>query len=148
MAAAVAELRVPLTFSPVPATEPAYRMLAVLPSGPVLELPFYSTRFAFERTQYMLDSTVHWMPLVNGYSSHIPQDVIDNTETLGGFPSREAFALLRPDGVRYAVFHMNLLTSDMRSDLGTRLRAFDRYLRTVYADDRISIYEIVAFPES
>ena len=146
MAAAVMELKVPLSFPAVPPIETAYRVLATLPRGPVIEMPVYSTRFAFARTQYMLSSTAHWMPLVNAYSSHIPQDFLDKTEALGGFPSLEAFTVLAHDHVRYAVFHMNLFTPDARDDIVARLREFDRYLLRRYADDRVWLYEIVAFP--
>jgi len=145
-AAAVVELNVPLSFSPVPPVEPAYRVLATLPRGAVLEMPFYSRRFASARTQYMLSSTAHWMPLVNGYSSHTPQDFLDKTETLGGFPTLEAFKVLERDRVRYAVFHLNLFTSAARDDVLARLREFDRYLLRRYADDRVWLYEIVGFP--
>jgi hypothetical protein len=145
-AAAVAELKVPLSFSRVPPVETAYRVLATLPRGPVIEMPFYSRRFASARTQYMLSSTAHWMPLVNGYSSHTPQDFLDKTDTLGGFPTLEAFKVLERDRVRYAVFHMNLLTPDAREGVVARLREFDRYLLRRYADDRVWLYEIVAFP--
>ncbi len=146
-AAAVAELKVPLSFSPVPPVEAAYRVLATLPRGPVIELPFYSERFAFERTKYMLGSTAHWMPLVNGYSSHTPQDFLDKTEALGGFPSREAFAVLERDRVRYAVFHMHLFTPEIRADIAARLREFDKYVTRRFADDRVWLYEIVEFPD-
>jgi hypothetical protein len=146
-AAVVAELRVPLSFTPVAPVEEAYRVLATLPRGPVIEIPFYSTRFASERTQYMLGSTVHWMPLIGGYSSHVPRDVLDRTETLGQFPSREAFALLRRDGVRYAVFHLNRLPDDTRPELIARLQSFAPYLRCLYADDRVWLYEVVGFPD-
>jgi len=145
-AAAVVELKVPLSFSPVPPVEPAYRVLATLPRGPVIEMPFYSRRFTSARTQYMLSSTAHWMPLVNGYSSHTPQDFLDKTEALGGFPTLEAFKVLERDRVRYAVFHMNLFTPDARDDVLARLRAFDRHLLRHYADDRVWLYEIVEFP--
>jgi hypothetical protein len=94
----------------------------------------------------MLNSTAHWMPLVNGYSSHIPQDFLDNTEALVGFPSLEAFTILERDRVRYAVFHLNLFSPDARADVLARLQAFDRYLRRCYADDRVLLYEIVEFP--
>ena len=120
--AAVAELTVPLSFSRSTPTEPAYRALAALPRGPVIEIPFYSTRFAAERTRYMLASTTHWMPLVNGFSSHVPRDVLENTPTLGGFPSREAFQILKRDRVRYAVFHMHTLNPAARATLIARLR--------------------------
>jgi len=146
MVATAAELRVPLSFRRIPRTEPAYRVLASLPRGAVLELPVYSRQFAFLRTQYMLSSTVHWMPLVDAYSDYIPQDFIDNTEALGGFPTREAFAILERDHVRYAVFHLDLYDGDVRRDLNARLREFDRYLVRRYGDDWIELYEIVGFP--
>src|SRR5258708_26434548 len=41
MAATAAELRVPLSFRRIPRVEPAYRVLAGLPRGAVLELPVY-----------------------------------------------------------------------------------------------------------
>jgi hypothetical protein len=146
-AAAVAELKVPLTFSPTTPTEPAYRALAALPRGPVIEIPFYSTRFAAERTRYMLASTAHWMPLVNGFSSHIPRDVLENTPTLGSFPSREAFKILKRDQVRYAVFHMHTLDPAARASVVARLGEYDRNLLRRYADNRIWLYEIVGFPD-
>jgi hypothetical protein len=44
--------------------------------GPVLELPAMSTvmntRSMFATGRYMVGSTLHWMPLVNGYSGHPP----------------------------------------------------------------------------
>jgi hypothetical protein len=94
----------------------------------------------------MLNSTAHWMPLVNGYSSHIPREFLEKTPALGGFPSLEAFKILERDRVRYAVFHMNQFSPDAREALVARLRAFDRYLARRYADDRIRLYEIVEFP--
>jgi hypothetical protein len=144
---AVAELKVPLSFSRATPPEPAYRALAALPRGAVIEIPFYSTRFAAERTRYMLASTTHWMPLVNGFSSHTPRDFLVNTPTLGGFPSREAFKILERDRVRYAVFHMHTLDPGARATIVARLREYDRYLVRRYADDRIWLYEIVGFPE-
>ena len=143
----VVELRVPLAFPSVPLIEPAYRVLASLPRGAVIELPVYSRRFAFARTQYMLSSTVHWMPLVDAYSDYIPQDFADNAGALGGFPSAEAFAILERDRVRYAVFHLNLYNdAAARAELFGRLKAFDRYLVRRYGDDRVELYEIVGFP--
>jgi hypothetical protein len=140
------ELAAPVSFSPVPAAEPAYRVLAALPRGPVLELPFYSHRFAAARTQYMLNSTAHWMPLVNGYSSHTPSDFIENTPVLAEFPSRAAFRILERDRVKYAVFHLYAFSPAALASLNARLREFDDELVRRYADDRIWLYEIVGYP--
>jgi hypothetical protein len=86
------------------------------------------------------------MPLVNAYSSYIPRDLLDNTDVLGRFPTLESFKILERDQVRYAVFHMNLFSPDAREDLVARLRAFDSYLVRRYSDDRVWLYEIVAYP--
>jgi hypothetical protein len=146
LAVTVTELRVPFSFPRVPPVETAYRVLAGLPYGAVIEIPVYSARFAFARAQYMLNSTAHWMPLVNAYSDHIPQDFMDKAGVLGGFPSRASFAILERDGVRYAVFHLDLFNPAARADILTRLEEFDSYLVRRYGDDRIQLYEIVGFP--
>lgn len=142
----LAELRVPLSFSPVPPVETAYRVLATLPRGPVLDIPVYSAAFSSERTRYMLGSTAHWMPLVVGYSSHTPQDFLDKTEAIGGFPSPEAFKAIERDGVRYAVFHMHLFSPEQRADIAVKLETFRAHLVRRYMDDRVWVYEIVSFP--
>jgi hypothetical protein len=145
-AVVVLELFTALSFSRVPPVNPAYRLLTRLPRGPVIELPFYSWRFASARTEYVLNSTVHWMPLVNGYSSYTPPDFMEKTPILGGFPSREAFEILEADRVKYALFHMDRFSPDARADLVSRLEAFDRHLRRLYADQQVWLYEIVEFP--
>jgi hypothetical protein len=145
-AVASIELAVPLGFTAVPPVEPAYRVLATLPYGAVLEMPVFSYPFRFARTQYMLGSTAHWMPLVDAYSDYIPRDFVEKTDTLGGFPTRESFKLLEKDRVRYAVFHVDLYGESLREPLVARLREFEPYLKQHYADDRIWLYEIVGFP--
>jgi hypothetical protein len=145
-AIAVAELIEPIHFPRVPPVEPAYRVLASLPSGPVLELPVYSPQFAFARERYMLDSTTHWMPLIDAYSDYIPEDFGRNAEALGSFPSREAFAVLEPIRGRYAVIHVNTYSAEARADLVKRLAEFSPYLARRFADDRIWLYEIVGSP--
>ncbi len=146
IAVVTAELLVPLRFFPVPPVEPAYRVLATLPHGAVLEMPVYSYQFRFARTRYMLSSTTHWMPLVNAYSDYIPQDFLEKADTLGGFPSRESFKLLERDRVRYAVFHVELYGESLRGALVEKLREFAPYLRQLSRDERIWLYEIVGFP--
>jgi hypothetical protein len=144
--AAAAELLVPLHFPNVESVETVYRVLATLPRGAVLELPVYSPKFAFLRTQYMLSSTAHWMPLVDAYSDYIPQDFNDQAETLGGFPTQAAFKLLEPGRVRYAVFHIDRYSPGSRDELRGRLSALSPYLLRRYADTRVELYEILSYP--
>lgn len=135
----------PLRFRPAPPVHPAYRVLADRPFGAVLELPVFSRRFAFLRAQYMLNSTAHWKPLVNAYSDHIPDDFVASADVLGQFPAREAFKRLERDRVRYAVFHLDLY-GNLLDALSVRLTEFAPYLRLLYGDDRIQLYEITGFP--
>ena len=145
-AAAMADVVTPLRFPQVRPVDPAYRVLATLPRGAVLEMPVYSAKFGFERTRYMLSSTAHWMPLVDAYSDHIPQDFNEHAGVLGSFPTREAFSLLEADRVRYAVFHLDLYSQDSRRELRERLNTFSPYLREHYGDERTTLYEIVGYP--
>jgi hypothetical protein len=145
--AATAELVVPLRFQASPAIDGAYRLLATLPQGPLLELPVYSRRFAFVRSRYMLNSTAHWMPLIDAYSDYIPPDFDERADVIADFPTRKAFENLEPDGVRYAVFHIDRYQSDAREELMDRLRDFAPYLRRLYGDDRTLLYEIVRYPQ-
>jgi len=141
-----AELVSPLGFAPAFPIEPAYRVLASKPYGAVLELPVFSYQFRFARARYMLNSTEHWMPLVDAYSDYIPQGFIDRTPVLAGFPSRESLQLLRRDGVRYAVVHLDLYGPAIREALLLRLREFDESVKPEYIDGDVRLYEIVAVP--
>jgi len=141
------ELFVPLYLPAVPPVEPVYRTLATLPRGPVIEMPFFYPQVGlFQHTKYMLASTAHWMPMVNGYSDYIPPDFYEHVMTLAPFPSRAAFKILEPNRVRYAVFHMYGYNTENRNDVLTRLKEFEPYLRPLYQDESTRLYEIVGFP--
>jgi len=148
-AVAAAELMVPLRMPVVPPVENVYRMLAASPRGPVIEMPFYYPEVGlFQHAKYMLASTSHWMPLVNGYSDFIPPDFTEHVLTIAPFPSRDAFKLLEPGRVRYAVFHMYGYNTENRNDVLARLKQFEQYLRPLYMDEGTGtrLYEIVGFP--
>ena len=60
--------------------------LASLPKAPMIELPYWATSIDFHRhAEYMLASTAHWQPLINGYSDHIPQDFRDSAPSSARF---------------------------------------------------------------
>ncbi len=127
--------------------EPVYRTLATLPPGPVIEMPFYYLERMFPlHTKYMLNSTTHWKPLVNGYSDYIPPDFVQNVMTLAPFPTPESLKLLQPRGVRYAVIHMYGYNESNRRDEDIRLNAMRQYLRLLYEGEETRLYEIVGAP--
>lgn len=148
-AVVIADLyRAPLRMREAPPLSRVYATLARLPRGPVIEIPYWSENVAYHRhAEYMLLSTAHWQPLVNGYSDHIPQDFRDSAPPLSGFPSRESFAILERLGARYAVFHLDLMSADARRSLVARLEHdYVNYLRPLEKDGDVWLYEIIAFP--
>jgi hypothetical protein len=127
--------------------EPVYRVLARLPPGPVIEMPFWYLEFMFPRhTYYMLQSTRHWMPLVNGYSDYTPPDFVDHVMTLAAFPSRDSFKLLEPGRVRYAIIHRYWYGDDTWATVAPRMKEFESYMRPLYKGEGTELYEIVGFP--
>ena len=76
IAAAIGDLIIfPLQWYRAPIIPPGYAVLSGVPRGALAEFPFYGERIAFPlHAQYMLFSTSHWLPMVNGYSDVIPVD--------------------------------------------------------------------------
>ena len=125
----------------------AYRALARLPRGPVAEFPYFYRRTDFPRhAEYMLGSTVHWQPLINGYSDHIPAEWRAAVLPLSSFPTRESFGILGKIGARYVVFHLRGYDRRSRERLLERLQEYQRFLRPLVQQDDVWLYEIVDWP--
>jgi len=90
---------------------PVYRWLAGQPGrDPVVQLPMLDVyglerRPAFHESIYMVYSTLHWKPLVNGYAGIEPKAYVSLRERLRSFPAEESLAALRAIGTRYVVVH-------------------------------------------
>jgi hypothetical protein len=88
-----------------------YRWLAEQPGrDPVAHLPMLDVyglerRPAFHESVYMVYSTLHWKPLVNGYAGIEPRRYVDLRERLRFFPSADSLAALQGAGARYVVVH-------------------------------------------
>ncbi len=138
----------PLTgFRDAPAVPEAYRVLARLPRGAVAEFPYFYRRGDFPRhAEYMLGSTVHFQPLINGYSDHIPADWRAQVVPLSSFPTRESFGILGVIGARYVVFHLQGYDRRSRERLLERLQTYGRFLRPLVQQDDVWLYEIVDWP--
>jgi hypothetical protein len=126
---------------------PAYRTLTIQPTGPVVEFPYFYRRPDFPRhAVYMLNSTAHWMPLVNGYSDHIPQDFREHVVPLSSFPTRESFAILAKIGARYAVFHLDMYDRRSRERVIERIAEYGNFLRPLVKEGDVWLFEIVGWP--
>lgn len=137
----------PLGLNDAPPVHAAYRMLAKLPRGVVAEFPFYYERPDFPRhARYMLNSTYHWQPMVNGYSDHIPSDFREIVRPVSSFPSREAFRLLRERRTRYVLFHLNYYDARSRERLLHQIDTYKDFLMPIVQDDEIRMFMITRWP--
>ena len=138
---------VPLVMQEAEPVNDAYRVLAAARPGPVAEFPFFYNRSDYPRhTVYMLNSTYHWLPLVNGYSDHIPADFRAIVETVSSFPTLDAFAILKSRRTRYVVFHLDMYDQRLQQRLMERLETYKAYLSPLSRSGDVWLFEIVAWP--
>ena len=138
---------VPFNWRPDLPTPQPYQVLARMPRGPVAEFPFYGLRSDFHlHTRYMLYSTAHWQPLVNGYSDHIPADFRTAAPLLATFPSRHAFEEMKARRVRYITINRGRYGHAATLEIMERLEAFMEHLRPIADDGQVAIYEVVSWP--
>ncbi len=90
---------------------PVYRWLASQPGRdavvhlPMLDVYGLERRPAFHESVYMVYSTLHWKPLVNGYAGIEPKGYVRLRNLSWEFPSEEFVGALRAIGTRYVVLH-------------------------------------------
>ncbi len=100
-------LRAPLVYRTFEGIPPVYDAIAADPDAVVAEFPFFPVEGVFRNAAYLLNSTAHWRPLVNGYSGFTPPSYVDNARALRAFPDEVSRARLRALGVTYVVVHFD-----------------------------------------
>ena len=148
MLLALADLvQAPIGLREAPPTPSAYQELARLPVAPVAVFPYWANNLNYHgHAEYMLASTAHWQPLINGYSDHIPQDFRDDSLVLRGFPTVESFAVLKRLGARYVVFHLGRYAGPSHEEVLGKIEAFANYLRPIDKTGDVWLFEIVGWP--
>jgi hypothetical protein len=121
---------------------PVYAMLATLPKAPVLEVPLVHSSF-FLGADYLLNSTTHWMPLVNGFSDYIPDDYVDLTKALNHFPTQSGLAAARRAGARYVVVHLDKYSPRERAAVLAQLDEYSSAFRPLFKDSSSRLYELL-----
>lgn len=111
-------------------TPPIYAWLAAQPgAGPIIELPMLANDGLFQRPRfddsvYLLHSTKHWKPLVNGYAGTEPPEYLVTREMMKDFPSAQSIARLRALGVRHVIVHLRGFGPNRRLAIEARLKDF------------------------
>jgi hypothetical protein len=109
--AVIEPLAAPLTLTRANPISPIYATVASSPDAVIAEIPFYGGAAAHAQARYLLNSTAHWKPMVNGYSGAAPASFHDRVEALAGFPDAVAIAALRNAGVTHVFVHVDRLPS-------------------------------------
>lgn len=113
VAANVESLRAPLQLTRFTGIPRIYSLLADEPGHVVLaEAPFYPPQAAFENAPYVLASTAHWRPLMNGYSGYIPGSYRRYAASFWYFPADWAIQAMRQAGVTHVMVHPERFLGD------------------------------------
>ena len=101
--------RAPLNYRQFSGIPRIYDVLADQPGAVVVEVPFFASRQVFLNGPYVLASTRHFKPLLNGYSGFVPGSYRRIRRELGHFPDARSIAALRAAGVSHVVVHTDEL---------------------------------------
>jgi hypothetical protein len=106
-------LRAPFPYRRFDGIPHLYSLLASEP-GPVVlvEQPFYPPQAVFQNAEYVLNSTAHWRPLMNGYSGHTPASYRTYAGTFWFFPREHAIQAMRQAGVTHVMIHPHRFERD------------------------------------
>ena len=116
---------------------PIYTFVATLPpSTPVVELPLGEPAFD---VRYMLYSTRHWQPLVNGYSGGAPADYERLDQSLQDTLTRPepAWQALMATPASHAIVHEAFYTENRGRRISEWLQAHGAQELAVFGTDRI-----------
>lgn len=137
--ARIAPIPAPSWTNVIDSSQPAPRVYAWLKEQPkgtiVAELPARPAgdfgRPAFHDSIYMVWSTIHWQPLVNGFAGAETPLVQRFRATAPLFPEAEALDVLKEAGTKYVVVHLRGYGPNQRERLETRVAEMKDRLREV-----------------
>jgi hypothetical protein len=98
-------LRAPFEYRPFTGIPHLYSLLADQPHVVLAEVPFYPRQAVFENAEYVLNSTAHWQPLMNGYSGYTPASYVDYASVFWYFPRDYAIEAMKRAGVTHIMVH-------------------------------------------
>jgi len=131
-------LRAPIGYVWFDGVPPVYDVLAAERTAVVAELPFPMPSQWFLNSPYMVNSTRHWRPLLNGYSGFRPASYEKAYAATRGFPSNESLLALSELGVTHVVIHRREANVPAGDDPYGNVNS----IRLVGRDDDILIYRL------
>lgn len=124
----------PILTRPFAGVPRIYDRLRDLPDPVVLvEMPFWPPEVFFQNGEYVINSTAHWRPLMNGYSGYLPQSYRDRASYFWYFPQARALDRLKLQGATHVMVHLERWAPHERPDVEQALR--DQTVLTLMATD-------------
>ena len=134
-------LRAPFEYTPFSEIPSVYDTLAGEPGAVIVEFPFYAPRVFHANGPYMLNSTRHWRPMLNGYSGFRPASYDATYEAIDGFPDDRSLIALHERGVTHVVVHTEPFCG-MAGPVRCAAVLHRASLQKVAADDSINIFRL------
>jgi hypothetical protein len=135
--AIVEPLAAPLYLPRAEPVSPIYETVAGESDAVVVELPLPDSRAIFHNARYMLNSTRHWKPMLNGYSGFVPASYHEHFAQIDRFPAAPAVEALRRLNVTHLFVHTDAYAAGIIDDLA-RLPA----LTEVARDETVVLYRL------
>jgi hypothetical protein len=134
--------RAPFTYAEFGGIPRLYALLAG-EAGPVVlvEVPFYPPEAAFENAEYVLNSTAHWRPLMNGYSGYTPATYRSYAKIFWHFPEPAAVDAMHAAGATHIVMHPRRFGAEAELAL-QRALANPRLERIAVSREHITLFRI------
>jgi hypothetical protein len=101
----IESLRAPIQYQRFGGIPSLYSLLKTEPHVVLAEVPFYPRQATFENAEYVLNSTGHWRPLMNGYSGYTPASYVKFADAFWYFPRDYAIDAMRRAGVTHVMVH-------------------------------------------
>lgn len=111
-------LRAPIGFTWFDGVPAVYDALIPERNAVIVELPFPIPQQWFLNGPYMVNSTRHWRPMLNGYSGFRPSSYETSYQAARSFPAQESLIALHDRGVTHMVVHRRALGEDRVAQLG------------------------------
>jgi hypothetical protein len=134
-------LRAPIAYRPFDGIPRIYQALRDPSVGAIAEFPFHPPEAISRNAPYVLNSTAHWRPLLNGYSGFVPASYPGIADALRHFPDDRSRAELQRLGVTHVVIHLDAY-GDGADAMASALRA-TRWLALVASGSQAKIYRLV-----
>ncbi|HJR60967.1 MAG TPA: hypothetical protein VJ813_16270 [Vicinamibacterales bacterium] len=135
-------LRAPFNYTPFRGIPGLYALLAKEPDPVVLvEVPFYPAEAAFQNAEYVLNSTAHWRPLMNGYSGYTPATYRDHAPVFWSFPDPGVVEAMRAAGATHLMLHPRRFEGEALETLRKAL-AHPNLERMAVSRDNLTLFRI------